>query len=41
MARRNLNGRTTTMGYATAHDGHAPAASVQHQRQAYRLHSEQ
>ena len=39
--RRNVLGRTTTMGYATAQAGHAPAASAQHQRQAYRLHSAQ
>ncbi len=39
--RRNVRGRTTTIGYATAQVGHAPAASAQHQRHAYRLHSAQ
>ena len=39
--RRKVSGRATTMGYATPHPGHAPPASFQHHRQAYRLHSEQ
>jgi hypothetical protein len=33
-AHRTVLGRTTTIGYATAQAGQAPAASVQHQRQA-------
>ena len=39
--RRKVRGRARTIGYATAQAGHAPAASFQHQRQAYWLHSEQ
>jgi hypothetical protein len=39
--RRTVIGRATTMGYTTAQEGHAPAASFQHPRQAYLVHSEQ